>query len=67
MKPRQFKVIDSSGIGMGVSFQGQVLDYIGDSASIPGCVVLKQPDFDANGQPRSGVVTFDLKSLEEVT
>ena len=52
---------------MGVSFQGQVLDYIGDSASIPGCVVLKQPDFDANGQPRSGVVTFDLKSLEEVT
>lgn len=66
MTTRKFKVIDSSGIGMGVSFQDQVLDYLGDSM-IPGCVVLKQPPFDANGNSRSGVVTFGLCNLRELT
>lgn len=62
---RQFKVLNSSNIGMGVNFQDQVLDYMSDSL-IPGHVVLKQPLFDANGNPRSGVVTFDLCNLKEL-
>lgn len=61
---RNFKVIDSSNIGMGVSFQGQVLEYVGDS-TIPGHVVLRQPPFDANGRPRTGLVTFNRENLEE--
>ena len=61
---RKYKVIDSSNIGMGVSFQGQVLEYVGDS-TIPGHVVLRQPPFDANGRPCTGLVTFNRENLEE--
>ena len=65
MTLRKFKVLDSTGLGFGVDFTGMVLDYLGDSV-IQGCVVLAQPEFDVNGKPRTGMVTFDLKNLEEV-
>lgn len=65
MNSRKFKVLDSSGLGWGVNFDSQVLEYVGDSM-IPGCVVLKQPEFDANGKPRTGLVTFDLSNVQEV-
>lgn len=66
MKTRHFKVTDSSGIGMGRSFQDQVLEYVGGSL-IQGCVVLKQPPTDAKGNEcgPGSLVTFDLKNLEE--
>lgn len=65
MDSRKFKVIDSSNLGFGVRFDGQVLEYVGDSV-ISGHVVLRQPPFDNAGRPRSGLVTFDLRNVQEV-
>lgn len=65
MSSRKFKVLDSSGLGFGVDFTDMTLDYLTDSR-IPGCVVLAQPKSDVNGEPCSGVVTFDLANVVEI-
>lgn len=62
---RCFKVLDSSNIGMGRTFQGQTLEYVGESM-IPEHVVLRQPPVDAKGNQCSGVVTFSLANVVEV-
>jgi hypothetical protein len=64
-KIRYFRVLDSSGLGFGKNFDGQVLEFIRDLPEL-GQVTLKQPegtDWKTSGH---GLVSFDYKSVVEI-
>jgi len=65
-KKRRFKVLDSSGLGFGINFNGMVLDYVCEGYPHKGSISLKQPPEDINGKPCIGTVTFDVEHVEEV-
>lgn len=67
MKPRKFKVLDSSGLGFGINFDGMILELNCENAhGIPGYHSFKQPPFDNNGKPCIGIVCLDAKNVEEI-
>ena len=66
MKPRKFKVLDSSGLAF-VNFDGMILELNCENEhGIPGYHSFKQPPFDNNGKPCYGFVCFDSESVEEI-
>lgn len=67
MKPRKFKVLDSSGLGFGINFDGMILELNYENAhEIPGYHSFKQPAFDNTGKPCIGFVCLDAKNVEEI-
>ena len=67
MNPRKFKVLDSSGLGFGINFDGMILELNNENEhGIPGYHSFKQPPFDNNGKACYGHVCFDSKSVEEI-
>ncbi len=63
---RRFKVLDSSGLGFGIRFDGMVLDYVCKGYPHAGSITLQQPPKDINGKFCIGTVTFDKEHVEEV-
>jgi len=67
MKPRKFKVLDSSGLGFGINFDGLILELVRENErGIPDYHSFKQPPFDNNGKPCIGFVCFDAKNVKEI-
>lgn len=62
---RMFKILDSTGLPMGVRFCGQVAEYIREG-DIPGTTLLYQPAFDNSGEARNGMMTLDDDHIEEL-
>lgn len=65
LKPRMFKILDSTGLPMNVRFCGQVAEYIREG-TIPETTLFRQPAFDNSGEPRSGLMTLDNNHVEEI-
>jgi Protein of unknown function (DUF2591) len=65
LKPRMFKILDSTGLPLNVRFCGQVAEHIRDG-SIPGTTLLHQPAFDNSGKPCYGLMTLDDDHIEEI-
>lgn len=65
---RYFKVLDGSGVGFGLDFTGQILEFVNMHSAVPDYVCLRQPEKDINGKlcAVGGIVHIDLNKLEEV-
>jgi len=62
---RYFRVLDSSGLGFGKNFDGQVLEFVRDCPEL-GQVTLKQPEGTDWKTSGTGLVSFDYKNVVEV-